>query len=240
MKLSIIIPAYNEETRIGDCLRSIEEERKHSGIPVEVIVVNNASTDTTAEIASAFHGVIVVDESKKGIVYARARGFTASHGDLIANIDADTRMPQGWITRVMKEFSLDDNLVALSGPYIYYDLSFIVRGLVKIFYAVGLLTHLFNQYVLKIGAMLQGGNFVVRRDALEKIGGYDTRISFYGEDTDIARVGKVKWTFGLPMLTSGRRLAKEGILKMGLKYGINFIWTTFFKRPFSTTYTDFR
>ena len=60
---------------------------------------------------------------------------------------------------------------------------------------------------------MQGGNFVVRRDALQKIGGYDTNISFYGEDTDVARrlskVGHVKFTFDLPALSSGRRLAKE-------------------------------
>lgn len=244
MKLSIIIPAYNEESRIGDCLRSIEAEVGRANSDVEIIVVNNASVDETKKIAESFRGVTVIDESQKGIVFARAAGFAASHGDLIANIDADTKMPQGWVTRVMKEFSDNDNLVALSGPYIYYDLSVFTRAMVKIFYALGLIVHLFNQHVLRVGAMLQGGNFVVRRDALMRIGGYDTTISFYGEDTDIARrisrVGKVRWTFALPMYTSGRRLQKEGVLRMGIKYAMNFLWTTFFKKPFSSTYTDFR
>lgn len=244
MKLSIVIPAYNEELRIGDCLRSIQAEILRSLCNAEIIVVNNACTDKTKEVAGSFADVRVVDESRKGLVFARAAGFAASSGELIANIDADTLMPEGWIPRVLKEFNDDANLVALSGPYIYYDLSLLSRGLVKVFYALGFGMYLFNHYVLKVGGMLQGGNFVVRRDALLKINGFDTSIAFYGEDTDIARrishVGKVKWTFALPMYTSGRRLQKEGIVRMGMKYAINYFWTTFFKKPFSEKYIDFR
>ena len=92
--------------------------------------------------------------------------------------------------------------------------------------------------------MVQGGNFICRTDALRKIGGFDTSIDFYGEDTDIARrmskVGAVKWTFHLTMYTSGRRLAEEGILKTGIRYALNFFWTTFMKRPFTKTSTDVR
>lgn len=244
MKLSIVIPAYNEETLLGDCLRSIEEEISRAACDAEVIVVNNASTDGTRTIAGSFAGVIVVDEPKKGMVNARAAGFEASHGDLIANIDADTIMPAGWIPKVLREFGKNDKLVALSGPYIYYDLSLFSRMLVRIFYALGYVAHLFNQYILKVGAMLQGGNFVVRRDALLRINGYDTNISFYGEDTDIARrisrVGEVKWTFFLPMKTSGRRLQKEGLIRTGWTYAVNYLWTTFFRKPFSKTYVDIR
>jgi hypothetical protein len=79
---------------------------------------------------------------------------------------------------------------------------------------------------------------------MEKIGGYDTTIEFYGEDTDIAKrifkVGEVKWTFDLPMYTSGRRLRKEGIITMGLKYAINYLWPIIFGRPFTTKYKDIR
>ena len=92
--------------------------------------------------------------------------------------------------------------------------------------------------------MLQGGNFVVRRRAIEAIGGYDTKLDFYGEDTDVARrlnkVGKVRFTFKLPMYSSGRRLAKEGGLTMALRYTLNYFWIIFFKRPFTKTSTDIR
>ena len=91
--------------------------------------------------------------------------------------------------------------------------------------------------------MLQGGNYVVRKSALDAIG-YDTSISFYGEDTDMARrlyaIGKVRFTFGLPMYTSARRLKTEGYLAMAWKYQINYIWVMLFKRPFTKEYIDIR
>ena len=76
------------------------------------------------------------------------------------------------------------------------------------------------------------------------MGGYDTSIVFYGEDTDIARrlseVGRVKWTFALVMYTSGRRLAHEGILTMGVRYAVNYLYTIFYKKPFTKEYIDVR
>jgi GT2 family glycosyltransferase len=92
--------------------------------------------------------------------------------------------------------------------------------------------------------MVQGGNFVLRREALEEIGGFNTAISFYGEDTDIARrilkVGKVKFTFDLRMFSSARRLKHEGMVTIAARYTINYFWTTFRKRPFTEQYIDIR
>jgi len=239
MKLSFVIPAYNEEKNIGPCLEAILAARAGKDYDIEIIVANNASTDKTGQIAQSFKEVKVADESRKGIVWARQAGFLTSSGGLIANIDADTRLPVGWIEKVLAEFKANPDLVALSGPYIYYDLTSWQNFLTKLFYLLG------KTICLLTGqTMLQGGNYVVRRNALEKIGGYDTTIEFYGEDTDIARrisrVGKVKFTFSLPMPTSGRRLATEGFFKIGLRYGLNYFWTTFFKKPFTQKYKDVR
>ena len=244
MKLSFVIPAYNEEDLIGECLSSVLKQAMNRSEELEIIVVNNASTDGTREVALSFPGVIVVDEPKKGLVNARHAGFLASKGDLIANIDADTILTPGWVDKVLEEFSKNQNLVALSGPYIYYDLSKFHNFLIKIYYFIGYLSYIVNHFIFHVGAILQGGNFIVKRTALEKIGGFDINIIFYGEDTDIARriqkVGRVKFTFELPMYTSGRRLKKEGILTMALRYPINYIWVTIFKRPFTKDYLDIR
>ncbi len=243
MKLSFVIPAHNEEAIIGKCLEAVLREAQGRD-NIEVIVVDNASTDGTAKIASAYSGVTVVHEPTKGIVWARRAGFLASHGDLIANVDSDNILTPGWITTVLAEFEKDPNLVTLSGPFIYYDLPKTARLFVRFFYYISYITYILNRFVFRIGSVVQGGNFVVRRTALEKIGGFDTTISFYGEDTDIARrmnkVGEVKFTFKLPIYSSGRRLAKEGALTTGLRYGLNYFWITFFKKPLSTTYTDLR
>ncbi|HUD02472.1 MAG TPA: glycosyltransferase family 2 protein [Candidatus Paceibacterota bacterium] len=253
MKISFVIPAYNEEAYIGACLTSIQKELervradvrpRRSNIEAEVVVVNNASTDNTRALAQGFVGVRVVDEPHKGLVRARKAGFDATSGELVANIDADTIMPEGWLTTVLAEFAKNNNLVALSGPYRYYDLSTWRRVQIQVFYVFTWALHAVNYYVLRAGAIVQGGNFVIRRDAWERAGGFDTSIEFYGEDTDVAKrlskVGLVVWTWRLPMYTSGRRLAKEGTLRMAFTYGANYFWMTFVGRPFSKTYIDVR
>lgn len=243
-KLSFVIPAYNEEHYLGDCLDSIIKQRDALPYNTEIIVVNNSSTDRTEAIAKSHKGVRVVLEKQKGLVHARQAGFLAATGDIIANVDADTRLTSGWTKKVMASFIKDKKLVALSGPFIYYDTPRAVRFFVRFFYLIGYCFYLINRFILHAGSMVQGGNFVLRRDALQKIGGFDTKISFYGEDTDIARrmnkVGKVRFTFGLPIYSSGRRLAKEGALTIGLRYALNYFWITFFERPFSTSYVDIR
>ena len=101
----------------------------------------------------------------------------------------------------------------------------------KIYYFFALLVDLTIKIILGHRSMLQGGNFILRREALEKIGGFDTSIEFYGEDSDIGKrvgqVGKIKWTFKLPIYSSGRRLLEEGIVTTGLHYTINFFGIIF-------------
>lgn len=100
----------------------------------EVIVVDNASSDGTAEIVKSFPGVVLVEEPTKGIVHARNGGFEESTSPLVANLDADTEMPVGWIERVLTEFERDPELVALSGPSVYHDLPPGQQLVVSMFY----------------------------------------------------------------------------------------------------------
>lgn len=244
MKISFVIPAYNEESYIGECLKSLTSQALNSPVDVEIIVVDNASTDKTAEVAKSFPGVIIVHEPKKGLTNARQAGFKASHGDIIANIDADTKIGKGWIETVVSEFTRNPKLVGLSGPFTYYDLPRRHNSLVTSYYYLGYGIYVLNRFVLRVGSMIQGGNFVIRRAALEEIGGFNLMLSFWGEDADIAKrlhkVGPVKFTFRLKMPSSGRRLAEEGIIRMGLKYPLNYFSTIFLKGPISTKYKDIR
>jgi glycosyltransferase involved in cell wall biosynthesis len=239
MKISLIIPAYNEEKYIGDCLE--HALRNSQGKFHEIIVVDNASTDKTSEVASKFPGVKVVKEMEKGLTKARQRGYMESTGDILAYNDADTRLPTYWYDIVDKTFSNDPEakISGVSGPYVYFDLGLISKILVKIYWLfLGLPTYWLT------GFMMVGGNFAIRRSVLDKIGGFDTTIAFYGEDTNIARrasaVGKVKFIMALVMPTSGRRLAKGGVIKTALVYMLNYFSEAFLKKPAGTTYTDFR
>jgi glycosyltransferase involved in cell wall biosynthesis len=268
MRLSFVVPAYNEEAYLPACLESIcEQIRTLPAGTCEIIVVNNASTDRTREVALRYPGVTVVDEPRKGLTFARQAGFAASTGALIANVDADSRLTPHWVTNVLTTFAEAEAntaakssaaaksnasakpeahrpLVSFSGPLVYYDLTPRQRLLVHVFYMTAWTTYAINRYILRVGSMVQGGNFVVSRASLEAIGGFNTAISFYGEDTDIARrlndVGEVRFTFDLKMSSSARRLKSEGMLTMAARYSINYLWTTFFKRPYTDTYIDIR
>ncbi len=248
MRLSFVIPAYNEERYLPACLESILAQTRDLADGVEIIVVNNASSDRTREVALSYPGVTVVDEMRKGLPWARQAGFAASSGELIANVDADSRLTPGWVKQVLDTFGEAErkgkSLVALSGPVEYYDLTASQMVSVHLFYVLAFVLYALNRYVLRAGSMVQGGNFVLRREALQSIGGFNTSIAFYGEDTDIARrlnrVGKVVFTFQLKMFSSARRLKKEGMLKIGMRYTMNYLWTTFRKKPFTEEYIDIR
>jgi glycosyltransferase involved in cell wall biosynthesis len=116
---SLIIPAYNEEAYIGFCLDSVLQNafgRFH-----EIIVIDNTSSDRTCEIARARRGVRVVQEMQKGVCFARQRGLEEASGEILAYIDADTRLPADWALIAERTFQNRPNLVCLSGPYRYYD-----------------------------------------------------------------------------------------------------------------------
>jgi glycosyltransferase involved in cell wall biosynthesis len=155
--ISFVVPAYNEEALIGSCLRSIQAEIARTDCRAEIIVVDNNSTDGTRRIASSVPGVIVVDEPQRGLVQARSAGCLAARGELIANIDADTMLTKGWLRTALAEFFRSPDLVALSGPCIYYDLPRSAQFVATVFYRIAFATYLFVRFVLGAGSMIQGG-----------------------------------------------------------------------------------
>ncbi len=237
IKISLVIPAYNEEKYIGLCLESAI--RNSNGKFFEIIVVDNASTDKTSEVAGSFAGVRVIREEKKGLTIARQRGYQESSGDIIAYIDADTHMPEGWYETIMKEFSGNSRLACLSGPYVYYDIPKFQKFLVKIYWLL-----LAVPIYWIVGYMAVGGNFAARRSILEKMNGFDASISFYGEDTNIARrahmFGKVKFKPSFFMYTSGRRLSGQGLFKTSFLYAANFLSEVVLHKPVTKEYKDIR
>lgn len=237
MKISLIICAYNEEKYIGDCLNSVV---LHAANELhEIIVINNVSTDNTKNIVLTYqnNGVSIVDESQKGLVRARQRGYITATGDILAYIDADTKITETWLPTIQKEFE-DPNLACLSGPHIYYDLPAWQKIVVKIYWILS-----FPVYKI-LGYMITGANFSIRKEVLQKMEGFDTKIEFYGEDTDIARrahkFGKVKFMSSFGILTSGRRFLHQGILSTGYLYAANFFSEIFIKKPVTEEYTDYR
>jgi glycosyltransferase involved in cell wall biosynthesis len=108
MKLSIVIPAYNEEDGIGPTLNTIPtKELQDAGYEVEKLVVDNASTDRTSEVARQ-HGARVVYQPKRGYGNAYKFGIQHATGDIIATGDADMTYPFDALPAILAKMKIDD------------------------------------------------------------------------------------------------------------------------------------
>ena len=185
LTISVIVCAHNEEAFLAACLHSLLAQTRP---PDEILLVNNASLDGTGAVARGIAGVRLIDEPRKGLVIARERGRQAAAGDLLVYLDADCRAPIFWLARIESRFVRQPRLIALSGNYRFYDWDWWGRTLIRAYdFTLGPATQCLVKHVLRIGVLSYGGNFAVRRWALDRIGGFDTSIDFHGEDTNIAR-----------------------------------------------------
>jgi glycosyltransferase involved in cell wall biosynthesis len=154
MRVSIVIPVYNEAERIHDCLQAIADQ---SVAPFEVIVVDNNSTDGTGAIARAFPFVTVLHETHQGVVYARDRGFNAARGEIIARIDADTIIAENWVDTLITLFA-DNSLDLVTGSVSVREI-----GAAQLASRVDLFWRRYLHRRLKTRVGLQGANMALRR-----------------------------------------------------------------------------
>lgn len=242
MTISVIVCAHNEERFVAACLYSLLAQSRR---PDEIILINNASDDATGIIARGIPGVRVIDERRKGLVVARERGRLEASGDLLVYVDADCRAPLMWLDKIERRFRETPALLALSGNYRFYDWDWWGRTLLRAYdFTLGPATHILVKYVLRIGVVFYGGNFAVRRDALDRIGGFDTRIEFHGEDTNLGRrlsaIGNVELRYDCFLFTSARRYNAMGKGAVFRLYVRNFVSELLHHRPKDTAHLDVR
>jgi glycosyltransferase involved in cell wall biosynthesis len=240
--ISVIVCAHNEEAFIAPCLASLLAQTRAAD---EVLVINNASSDRTASVARMFPGVRVIDEPSRGLVIARERGRSEARGDVLVYVDADCRAPLTWLERIASRFSGDASLIALSGNYRFYDWDWWGRTLLRAYdFTLGPATHVLVKYVLRIGVVFYGGNFAVRRSALAAIDGFDTRIDFHGEDTNLGRrlaaIGNVELRYDCFLYTSARRYNAMGKGAVFRLYVRNFVSELWHHRPKDSAHLDVR
>ena len=99
MKISVIIPAHNEEKYITRCLESINAQQLPQGMQVETIVVLNRCTDKTKEIALSLGATVVSDDSKN-LSAIKNTGVAQAKTEWIITIDADSWMMQGVLSEI--------------------------------------------------------------------------------------------------------------------------------------------
>lgn len=236
MHISFIIPAYNEEKYIGECLKSII---KYAPADAEIIVVNNNSSDRTAEIVKQFPSVILLKEEKPGTNNARQRGLKEARGELVAFIDADCSLSPLWMEKAQSEFNSNPQIIALSGPFFYTEIkSKFTQLVIKIFNYCVTLTSYFTGYAV------YGGNLVAKRSALLQANGLNTSLTFYGDDTDtgqrLKKIGRVKFSPRFYICSSARRFQQEGWIRAASKYIISYFSIIFFKKSLLKTHQNVR
>lgn len=206
MTVSVVIPAYNEEQYLPHCLQNLLDQTVQ---PLEILVIDNNSTDKTAEIAQAFDGVTVINESNQGIRHARNRGFDEAKGDIIARTDADTQVAPDWIQRIQEDFRTP-RYDAVTGLFIYNDLPFPLNT------KLPALLYFWNMRITQsYSETLFGGNMAIRKsfweEHREKL---DSNRTFVHEDSELALKvkqcgGTIKRDNQLLVYTSGRRVSSS-------------------------------
>lgn len=179
VSLSLVIPAYNEERFIGQCLDSIARQ---TVAPDEVIVVDNNCIDKTVDIATGYPFVRIVQATKQGIVHARNAGFDTAKSDLIGRIDADTRLPADWVENAKEAIAgREQEVIAATGPcnFMNLPLSSLMSRLHDVFY------HGFSR--VAVGRpVLFGSNMVLRRRAWRSVRAETCTSNDLHEDTDLS------------------------------------------------------
>ena len=209
-----MIPAYNEELYLGPCLQSLASQDFPG--PVEVIVVDNNSTDRTARVAESF-GAKVVVETRPGVCWARQAGTAAASGEILVSADADTVYAPGWLSSIAGTFDTRAELVAVAGPCVFEDAPWWGRSYPVLLFGAVHLWYRLTGRVFYVSAT----NIAFRRSAFS---GYDTRLTQGGDEVDLLRRlqarGPIAFDRGNPSLTSSRRLTQ------GLAYNIvvTFFW----------------
>lgn len=206
--ISVVIPAYNEEAEIGKCLDSLIKQDLAKE-KFEVIVVDNASTDKTAEIIKKYP-VKYVYEPRRSVVMARQAGVNASSGEIIVSADADTVYPKTWLTRIKTKFETKPDLVALVG-WIYY------RGTPAWFNVLNGLSQETNLFISKHAKKFPlafAANMAFKKESFLEIGGYPAHLPELGDQQYILKkflaLGKVIVDPKIYCFTSRRQFRSAG------------------------------
>lgn len=200
--ISVIVPAYNEQEQLPDCLLSLTHQ--NTSLPYEVIVVVYKSEDDTIKIAKSF-GVRTVLEKVKGRSYARQRGAIEAKGKYLAFTEADCVVPKDWIQSIYNYYKNNPQIIGFAGSYTYKNSSLLVGKLVFI----GLALTSFLYKLINGNYTFRGTNFTVKKEYLFKAGGFNHRVEPC-DDVElglrVGNLGSIKYYPKIKVLTSDRRI----------------------------------
>lgn len=171
-KISVIIPARNEECTLPVCLAALKASQEKLNVPLEVIVVVNRSSDRTEEVAR-LHNCVVLNDDSKNLSAIRNRGCRAARGEIIITVDADSRVSPTLLPYAVRLLERAD--VVGGGVLILperWSVGILLTGLLLV------------PLILLYG--ISGGAFFFRKEDFEAIDGFNEKLSS-AEDIDFAK-----------------------------------------------------
>jgi lipopolysaccharide/colanic/teichoic acid biosynthesis glycosyltransferase/GT2 family glycosyltransferase len=176
-KVSVVIPAYNAAGIITSCIKALQEQKL--SLPYEIIVVDDGSSDNTADLAKESGAQVIRHTEKRGAAAARNSGISAAAGDIICFTDADCMPNENWIQQILRPFTNQD-IIGTKGAYATKQREIVAR-FVQIEYE--------DKYDLLLRQ--ERINFIdtysaaYRRQVLLANNGFDEQI-FYVEDQELS------------------------------------------------------
>ncbi len=209
MKISIIIPTYNEEEYLPKLLESIKSQ---DFTDYEVIVADAQSDDNTREIAKEY-GCIVVEGGLPGP--GRNRGAEVAQGEILLFLDSDLELTENYLSNVIEEFESEDLGIAITQMT---PLSEKKRD--------KYLHDLANWFMIAVENIKPHGagcyGIISKKELHDEVDGFDENLSF-GEDTDyierVAEISEFKVLRNARIGVSTRRLEEEGLYTLLKQYG---------------------
>jgi glycosyltransferase involved in cell wall biosynthesis len=193
--ISFIVPAFNEERELPSTLAAIRSAATSARQEYEIIVVDDASTDATAEVARG-PDTQIVSINRRQIAAARNAGAHAARGNVLFFVDADTRINARHIT---------DAIAALDAGYAGGSARLIADGEIPRWGRIFMKTFCAIYFAVNLGA---GAFLFTSRKNFDAIGGFDEQF-FIGEEIyfsfALRRLGRFK-VLREPVVTSGRKL----------------------------------
>ncbi len=196
--VSIVICTFNRFDLLADSLRTLIESLNSYQKPVEILVVNNASTDDTNEVVNSFRSkktslaITLLQENRKGLSFARNAGLQQARGKVICFLDDDVFVPKGWLEGILSAFALSNDVGCVTGQIRLHYPDVKIPAWLDSRYN-GLFSECMrgdSARLLKSGEDFIGANFALTRKAISAVGLFNTALGrkghslLSGEDTE--------------------------------------------------------
>lgn len=241
LKVSVVIPAFNEEKIISKVLNDLKKQDYKEAF--EIIVVDNNSTDKTSEVAKKL-GAKVIFEPRKGTRFAYDAGMRAAKGEIIAVTNVDVKLPKNWISTLLKYYK-DPEVVGVGTHIDFYNCPKYINFLWYVIKELG-------DLALKTGLLevkertFWGPSLSCTKEVFNKVGGMN-----HGSDSNedyiftqlIRKHGKAPYVYDTTVLIDGRRYAGgllSAISNWANGIGLNSLSLMFRKKSVIKNFKDVR